>query len=116
MNKELVKLLARLTALKNNLPKHWVERKYADEFNSVLLELERISKENLNEFKIPASEIQPRVISFNMLSGRRTYSSENYCDRNFLLMKINGTLNFFTILLQPTEIKNQMGFSIEQND
>lgn len=116
MNKELAKLLARLTALKNNLPKNLVERKYADEFNSVLTELEKNSGENLNEFKISASEIKPRVTSFNMLSGNRTYSAESYCDREFLLMKIDGVLGYFTLLLQPDEIKNQIGFSVEENE
>ena len=90
MNKELAKLLARLTALKNNLPKNLVERKYADEFNLVLVELEKNASENLDEFKIPTTEIQPRITSFNMLSGNKTYSSESYCDREFLLMKIDG--------------------------
>jgi hypothetical protein len=116
MNKELAKLLARLTALKNNLPKHLVLRKYADEFNSVLAELEKNSNENLNEFKILTSEIQPRVTSFNMISSSKTYSSETYCDREFLLMKIDGVLGYFTLLLQPIEIKNQMGFSVEENE
>lgn len=116
MDKELAKLLARLTALKNNLPKYSVPRKYADEFNSILAELEKNSGENLNEFKIPASEIHPRVTSFNAMSGRKTYSSESYCDREFLLMKIDGVLGYFTLILQPTEVKNQMGFSVEENE
>ena len=116
MNKELAKLLARLTALKNNLPKHLVPRKYADEFNSILVELENNSGENLGEFKIPASEIQPRVTSFSMMSDRKTYSSESYCDKDFLLMKVDGVLGYFTLLLQPTEIKNQMGFSVKENE
>jgi hypothetical protein len=116
MDKELAKLLARLTALKNNLPKHLVSRKYADEFNSILAELEKSSGEDLNEFKIPASEIQPRVTSFNMISGQKTYSFDSYCEREFLLMKIDGVLGYFTLLLQPTEIKNQMGFLVEENE
>ena len=116
MKKELAKLLARLTALKNNLPKHSVERKYADEFNSILTELGMISGESLDEFKIPASEIQPRVMSFNMMSGNKTYSSTSYCDKEFLLMKVDGVLGYFTLLLQPTEIKNQMGFRVKENE
>ena len=116
MNKELAKLLARLTALKNNLPKNSVERKYADEFNSILVELKQNSGEELDEFKISASEIQPKVMSFNRISGQKTYSSKSYCDREFLLMKIDGILGYFTLLLQPDEIKNQMGFHIEENE
>jgi len=117
MNKELAKLLARLTALKQNLPRyHLIERKYADEFNSLLIELEDVSNEKLNEFRIPLSEIKPKVTSFNLKSGQRTYSSDSYCDREFLLMKIDGVLGYFTLLLQPTEIKNQIGFRVEENE
>lgn len=115
MNKEALKLLARLTALKNNLPKDLVEKKYADEFNTILTELEKSFNENLSEFMIPASEVQPRVTSWNMLSHNTTYSHESYCDREFLLMKIDGVLGYFTLLIQPEEIKSQIGFSVEEN-
>lgn len=114
MENNLAKLLSRLTALKNNLPKNYVERKYADEFNSILIELEKASNESLSEFKIPESEIEPRVISWNMLSGNRQYSEQKYCDKEFLLMKIDGVLGYFTLLLQPVEIKGKLGFNIEE--
>ncbi len=116
MDKSIAKLLARLTALKANLPKNLVAKKYADEFNSILLELERCSEEGLNEFKIAEAEIKPRLLSSNYNTGRATYSSELYCDRDFLLMKIDGVLGYFTLLLQPNEIINQMGFHVESND
>ena len=116
MNKELLKLLARLTAIKNNLPPSSVPSKYSDEFNSILEKLEENTDENLTEFKIPRSEVQPRVVSFNMLSGNKSYSSENYCDREFLLMKIDGVLGYFTLLLQPSDVKNTIGFHVENND
>lgn len=110
MNKELPKLLSRLTALKANLPESSVSRKYADEFNSILSKLEEDSSEDLNDFKIPSSEIRPRQLS------RTLFSSESYCDREFLLMKIDGVLGYFTLVLQPTQVKDQMGFKVEEND
>ena len=113
MDKNLAKLLARLTALKNNLPKNPVHRKYADEFNSILVGLEKISTEDLNEFKIPDHEIKPQLMSWNYLTGgNKKYSSESYCQRDFLLMKIDGVLGYFTLILQPTETKEKLGFNI----
>jgi hypothetical protein len=114
MNKVFAQLLSRLTALKGNLPKSTVDRKYADEFNSIITELETISSETLTDFKISASEIRPRIVSSNYITGEKSYSPESYCDRNFLLMKIDGVLGYFTLLLQPVEIKDQMGFNVER--
>ncbi len=113
MDKDLAKLLARLTSLKSNIPsEELVSRQYADEFNSILVGLEEFSKENLKDFVILDEKINPRVASFNMLSGKRTYSSEEYCERSFLLMEIDGVLGYFTLLLQPTENKEKLGFNV----
>jgi len=118
MNKDLAKLLARLTALKANLPQkgRGVPEKYVDEFNSILKGLEEVSGEDLNEFMVPANEINPCVTSINMMSGRKTYSSESYCDREFISMKVDSVLGYFTLLLEPAEKQNNLGFRVEEND
>lgn len=118
MDKELAKLLSRLTALKNNIPQSGfgIPQKYVIEFNSILSELEAISDESLDVFTVPESEVQRRVSGGNYLTGEVDYTSERYCDRDFILMKIDGILGYFTLLLQPAEIKNQMGFRVEEND
>lgn len=117
MNKELAKSLARLTALKNNIPESsWVLQKYADEFNSILKSLVRISGENLDEFIIPATEIRPRATSWSP-SGGTKYSSERYCDKEFILMKIDGVLMYFTLILQetkPIEPEEMLGFKLKK--
>jgi len=116
MNSDVAKLLARLMALKNNLPKNPVPDKYANEFNEIVLGLERVSNGKLDEFKIPSSEIKPIMVSFNYLTGgEREYSSEKYCQREYLLMKIDGISGYFTLLLEPTEIKSKLGFDVEEN-
>ncbi|GAG77599.1 unnamed protein product [marine sediment metagenome] len=99
MNDNLIKSLARLTGLKNNIPTGWVLRKYGDEFNSILVTLEKDSSFNLAEFVIPEHEFESRP-------GHRG----KYCDREFLLMKIDGVLSYFTFVLQPEETKNKLGF------
>ena len=44
------------------------------------------------------------------------YSPETYCKKEYLLMKIDSVLGYFTIILQPNEIKEQMGFHVEKNN
>lgn len=113
MNNELAKLLARLTALKNNIPNnHWTDEKYANEFNSIVIDLEKISSQKLGEFKVPENEIVHKVTSWGR--GSETYSSQKYCDREYILMKIDGILGYFTLSLQPEETKNKFGFTVEE--
>ena len=101
---ELAKLLSRLTALKESMPPNRVRAAFALEHNSIVHDLEKISNESLTEFKIPNSEM------YN-LSGFK----DAYCNRDFLLMKVIGLLGYFTLKLQPEEMKNKTGFSIEEN-
>ena len=116
-NTQLLKLLSRLTSIKNNVPqKGWgVPEKYVVEFNSIIYELEQNTDEDLKEFKVPESEVRPHLTTIGP-GNRRTYTSESYCDREFLLMKADGVLGFFTLLLQPTEIKNHIGFKVGENE
>lgn len=116
MNKELIKILARLTALKQNIPTHSVEKKYVEEFHNILDGLENVSGENLQEFRIADSEVRPRVMSIGY-DGDKHHSSESYCQREFLLMKIDGILRYFTFLLQPIDDKKpELGFHIEEKE
>ncbi len=100
--RELAKLLSRLTSLKTNLPSSIsTDEKYVNEFHSVLGGLEKIVGEQLKEFYMPNSEM-------------KSYQNETYCDREFLLMKIDGVLGYFTLSLQPEEIKDELGFKVEE--
>ena len=105
MENQLAKSLARLTGLKNNIPTGFVSRKYASEFNSVLIALEKDSDFNLAEFVIPEHE-------FRTIHGYRG----EYCDREFLLMKIDGVLSYFTFMLQPNEARNKLGFFAKEKE
>ncbi len=106
MEKELAKFLSRLTSLKNNLPKSLsTEEKYVREYHDILGGLEKNSGENLSEFKVPDSD-----------AYRDSDSGERFYDRHFLSMKIDAVLGYFTILLQPVEIKNELGFRVQGRD
>lgn len=106
MNQDkILRLYTRLVALKDNLPTRAdVEEKYVREYHSILSDLESEIKTDLSEFKVPESEIDPTVVSWNMLSGDTTYSKDRYCDKPILLGKLDSVLSYFKIryLSEPT--------------
>jgi len=116
MDKQLAKSLSLLAALKNNLPqKYGVRARFVEEFNSALGELERISGEDLKEFKVPDDEVKPRLLSVDM-GGSRKYSSERYCDKDFISMKVDAVLGYFTLILQSDEKETKLGFHVEESE
>jgi hypothetical protein len=65
----------------------------------------------LDNFRISADEIQPIVVSRNYLDDSVEYSRDRYCDHNFFLMKVDGVLMMFEVLLSPAEAqKAPIGF------
>ena len=95
---ELIHAVARLRALKANLPDRvHVLEKYVNEFHDILHSLELATNSDLRRYLIPAIELRKVVTS----SGPRgaTYSQDRFCDRPFLMMKIDGVLNSFQLAL-----------------
>jgi len=81
---ELKHALARLTALKANLPAFpQVDDKYAQEFDTVLRDLETATSVDLQRYTMP--------------HGR-------YCDRAFLLVRIDSVLNLFRLVSERRTI------------
>lgn len=106
MPNDLAKFLARLTALKNNLPKALsTEERYIREYHVVLDGLAKGTGEDLSDFQVPASDVYT-----DPETGERFYN------RPFLMIKLDGVLGYFTFLLQPNEIKNELGFKVERTD
>ena len=93
---KLVESLARLKALKDNLPT-WetVPEKYVREFHSILNDLEAL-RYDLISFRIPNSELEG--------------SPPVDCDRNILTMKIDGVLNLFHFKEMVDSGKIEIGF------
>ncbi len=101
MNQEkIAEAFARLKSLKSNLPDGIsVKEKYVDEFHHILDLLEQSSGRDLGRFRVPASECKPRVTSANPWRGTVTHSKDNYCERGFLMMKIDAVLGLFELQL-----------------
>lgn len=98
-NQELLKrAYASISALKKNLPDyHTVEEKYVNQYHSAL---DKVSATGVDveEFRIPASEVKPRVTSYRYLeAGHETYSKHPEVERSFLLFKIDSVLSFFSL-------------------
>jgi hypothetical protein len=84
-----------------------VPEKYAREYHAVLDRLEGIGIDT-SEFRIPDSEVTPRVRSFNTLTDETTYSKEKYCDLSFILTKLDAILGYLEIIM--SEKPRSIGF------
>ena len=77
--------VARFQAIRNNVP-GYVKESLVNEYHEVLEQMATASGEDMASFRIPQSEIKPRVTSVRPGSrggrGSATYSSDNYCDQN----------------------------------
>jgi hypothetical protein len=109
-NDKIIRLYTRLNSLKQNLPKSTTcHEKYVGEYHSIVQELEGATKLDLAEFRIPDGEVKPLLASFNYLSGEKKYTAERFCDKNFLLTKLDALLNYFQIKYL-SEPKRTIGF------
>lgn len=104
-----VEAMARLTALKTNLPNPMhVQEKYVNEFHEILGLLEDASGDDLSNFRVPAIEVHPQISSWRPMSGTVTYTQDKRCDRSFLMMKIDAVLSLFQ--LQASGQTSRIGF------
>jgi hypothetical protein len=84
--------------MKDNLPENFeVDQKYVEEYHQILDLLQSASGSDLENFRVPASEIHPEVSGGNFITGQVTYSDRQVCERSYLMMKVDGVLGFFTI-------------------
>ncbi len=106
---QLALAYARLEAVRSNLPEGLrVEEKYVTEFHEILSLLEKASDADLTMFRVPEEELRHRVTSANPGAGTVSYSNRKFCERSFLMMKVQGVLSFFT--LEMSSPKPAIGF------
>ncbi|MBI2818975.1 MAG: hypothetical protein HYX73_03265 [Acidobacteria bacterium] len=108
MSQQLVEAYSRLKALKGNLPS-LVDEIYVIEYHEILAMLEELSGVDLKNFRVPASQIRPRLVSGNLLTGEQRFSNGKYVQHSFLMMRIDGVLNMFEIL--SSQPKTTIGFT-----
>ena len=114
VNDKILRLYTRLNSLKQNLPANSsVKEKYVREYHSIVQELESTTKLPLAEFKIADGEVKPLLASYNGMTGEKNYTKERFCDKSFLLAKLDALLGYFQIKYLSEE-KRTIGF--KQND
>ena len=118
---QLIKVYARLTSLKNNLPTGYsIKEKYIKEYHEIISIIEKLMEITLDEFKVPENEIQyevrsswPSIPSLGQKAGK-TYSKDRYCERAFLMSKLDALLSYFQIKYLSKE-KHEIGFMPPEN-
>lgn len=95
-NDETLRSFNRLKGLKDNMPST-VKKTYVSEFHDIITRLERSSKVKLDEFKIPDFEVKPHNLGKDR-EGNRRFSEESYCDKEFILLKLDALLYYLTNL------------------
>jgi len=110
---------SRLKAFRDNFPdksNFGVSSDYVHEYHDIVTMIQKVTGLDLQQYMIPDEAVSARVTSANMMSGKKTYSSETYCKKEFFKMKVDGLLNRFELLLnqpEPEEKKHQIGFKTE---
>ncbi len=91
-------------AFANNLPPEISEERVA-EYHGILQELGNASGEDLTAFRIPESELKPKVASWSRPTRRRrgivTYTTERYCDPTVMRRQIEAVLRYFHAIQPP---------------
>lgn len=103
---------ARFDALRRNKPS-WIKRPEVDEYHLILRVLEAASGVDLSAFRIPDSELKPRVSGISLATRRRPgatrYSDERYCDDGFFSRRIDGLWNYLRTLDISNQKESRMG-------
>lgn len=94
---KLIRLYARLDALKNNLSKdNIIEDKFVRDYHLIIDELASLTNLNLDEFKIPMSEIKPLSTGADY-DGKKTYTEEMFCGGSLFFSKLDALMSYFKI-------------------
>lgn len=111
----LTRAYAILRALRNNIAElTLVEEIYVREYHTALDTLEGIGID-VTQFRIPSSEVQPRVTSISVVysgipSPPPKYSKEKYVPKQLMLTKLDAILVYFEITY--SEKPRRIGFSL----
>src|SRR5712692_6046864 len=90
--------IVRLEALRQNIPSSIGENIVRD-YNAIVHALQVASHdENMVHFRIPDSELKPRVVSVQKrgrrFPGRTNYSKDNYCDSGLFKRQIQALWDY----------------------
>jgi hypothetical protein len=118
MQDAIVKAYALISSLRKNIDQPSItengsiDTSYITTYHNALGLLEKQGF-SISDFKIPDSEIKPKVMGFFTLNGSETrYSKERFVRKSYFLSKLDGILLYFEI--QSSEPKKGMGFTLPE--
>jgi hypothetical protein len=102
---------ARLDALRKHIPSFIDEPKVRD-YHSIVDGLQTASGEDLQHFRIPESEVKPKVISvtrgsYSGGSGRISYSDKKYCDQTYFRRQVEALWQYLQAIKESSLDKPQ---------
>lgn len=105
-NDEILRAYSLLIALKANVPDTYeLEERWIKEYHNALAKIERATGKDLADFRLSTGDLRQSVATANCDTGELTYSDGLYCERSFLLQKLDAILTYFTESLQSNEKK-----------
>jgi hypothetical protein len=106
---------ARFDALRKNVPKE-VDRSRIDEYHQILDGLQQASGEDLSTFRIPESEVKPRIVGAvpgtRSHPGRLLYGHEE-CDESFFARQIESLANYLGTIEAPKRETDHTGGPVD---
>jgi hypothetical protein len=110
---ELARAYAMLSSLRKNIEQmtSTIPETYVHEFHKVLDKLEGIGID-VSDFRVPHTEVTPKITSLNVITGEKDWSDERYVDKPYLLTKIDAILGYFEII--TSEKPKRLGFHTSQ--
>lgn len=98
-----------MTALKANLPNDFnLSETWIREYNASVRQIANAFGTNLDEFKVSDDQLKRSIASGNYLTGEVKYRKGQFCERHFLLHKMDALLTYFTGLQGGQD--RQIGF------
>lgn len=106
---DLAQAYALLNSLKQNLPTTFeVERRWVDDFHSILDAVEKTTGADTYAFRVPPDELHPEVSGGNYLEGTTDYSGRTVIERSRFVQKVDAVLGYFQFT--QSEPKKDIGF------
>jgi hypothetical protein len=114
--KEWQRALAEFRAMQGNIP-GYISEGFVREYHGILDRMTTASGEDFESFRIPQSELKPRVTGFRP-AGRRSpgatyYSKDNFCDSNLFQRKIDSLASYLPAIESTS---HQMQVSDDSKD
>ena len=109
INTALQKAMARLKAFKSNLPAgHKTAQMYIEEYHGIIQAIQSETGQDLEDLKIPFDQLSSIPVSSTRGvygPGSTKYSEEKYCDRAFLMMRLDAAITFLSDLIPSPTIE-----------